>query len=657
MTWTSKFAWVGLTLSLWSLLGSDIRPSYAGWTPDWLEAAKAKKVPDAFAGEDAVIVLDAWEVTVSKGERTGTHRWVVRILTPKGVKKAAFLLRRDSWHQATKVRAWVMDASGETTTLDEEDGVLRSEEEWNLLDDTEVVLLRPPAVRPGTTFAIEYKFQFSANWPADLFRLQSDMPVVEASVQVIAKEGWAAHARVSGTTNPGPEEVTDQGRWVFSNLPARKVAGKFREFQPPRTVLALDYSAPGGHRPFENWAEVARWGFNLFEIPREDPPLLKTEIEKVRTGGGDPFEAAGSSARRIRYFGIESGWGGLKPRPPELTLRRAFGDCKDKALLMITILRALGFEAVPVLISSPFQYYVDEGIPNSRQFNHAIVGVLWKDRPLSPDMVIAEAPGLGPLRLFDATLVRGAPEDLSVHFEGALALPLDPRASGLLRVPLRDPNDNAVRSLRQAVIDEEGRMDVQVRRAFRGRLRGRLAADAGGIRPAKEIEEELYQELARPGLRVEKLQAGLVETSNREEWVLPFTYSLKGALSDFGFFRVVDLPVLDASPPALPDPKETGGARQSGLSVSDVITFELRGARVEREPFPLEVKNAVGSVALTVTRTPAGTLQVERKFVLNPIELTEERRPEILALREALVRLQKATLIIVPQETATPPPS
>lgn len=652
---TRGWTWAGLIFGFLSPFCVDIGPAHAGWTPDWLEASKSKKVPEAFASEDAVILLDAWDVMVSKGERRGTHRWVVRILTPKGAKEAAFHLHRDSWRQATNVRAWVVDASGGTTTMDEEDGVLRSEEEWNQLDDTEVVLLRPPTIRPGTTFALEYKFKFSANLPADLFKLQPSIPVLEASVHLAVQDGWTAHARVSGTKNPGPEEVLNQGDWVFHDLPARRVARGYREHQPSRTVLALDYSAPGGNRPFENWTGVAHWGYNLFEIQGGEQPLLKAEIEKIRAGGGDELEAAGRSARRIRYFGIETGWGAIKPRPPELTLRRAFGDCKDKAQLMITILRSLGFDAVPVLISSPFQIFVDEGIPDSAQFNHAIVGVLWAGRPRSPSMIIAEAPGLGPVRLFDATIAAGAPEDLSVHFEGALALPLDPRATGLLRVPLRDPNDNAVRSERQAVVDEEGRLIVQVRRTFRGWLRGEMAAEAGGTLSAKDIEDGLFQELARPGLKVEKLQAGVVETANPEEWVLPFSYSLRGALSNLGSFRVVDLPVLDASAPALPDPKRTAGDRQFGLSVSDAITFELHGTRVEREPLPLDVKNAVGSVTLTVAKSPAGTVQVERKFVLNPMELTEERRGDILALREALIRIQKATLIIVQQGGAAPP--
>src|SRR5208282_5268181 len=54
----------------------------------------------------------------------------------------------------------------------------------------------------------------------------------------------------------------------------------------------------------------------------------------------------------VRYFAIEIGASSEKPADPSAVFSRRFGDCKDKSLLFVTILRALGIEAYPVLVNA-----------------------------------------------------------------------------------------------------------------------------------------------------------------------------------------------------------------------------------------------------------------------------------------------------------------
>ena len=53
----------------------------------------------------------------------------------------------------------------------------------------------------------------------------------------------------------------------------------------------------------------------------------------------------------IRYTGIEIGVGRISADTTGEVLARRFGDCKDKVLLLVTILRALGVEAYPALVN------------------------------------------------------------------------------------------------------------------------------------------------------------------------------------------------------------------------------------------------------------------------------------------------------------------
>ena len=49
----------------------------------------------------------------------------------------------------------------------------------------------------------------------------------------------------------------------------------------------------------------------------------------------------------MRYLGFELGTGAYAARPPDEVYARRFGDCKDKSLLLATMLRELGVEVVP----------------------------------------------------------------------------------------------------------------------------------------------------------------------------------------------------------------------------------------------------------------------------------------------------------------------
>ena len=82
----------------------------------------------------------------------------------------------------------------------------------------------------------------------------------------------------------------------------------------------------------------------------------------------------------IRYTGLEIGAGAYRPSPPAVVLERRFGDCKDKVLLFVTLMRALGFESHPALVHSELGRGIAERVPGPGAFDHAIAKLRWKGR-------------------------------------------------------------------------------------------------------------------------------------------------------------------------------------------------------------------------------------------------------------------------------------
>jgi hypothetical protein len=73
------------------------------------------------------------------------------------------------------------------------------------------------------------------------------------------------------------------------------------------------------------------------------------------------------------------------PHAPSVVVERRFGDCKDKSLLLVTILRYLGVTAHPALVHTRLRHTIDSRLPSPIQFDHVIVraeldgAVLWLD--------------------------------------------------------------------------------------------------------------------------------------------------------------------------------------------------------------------------------------------------------------------------------------
>jgi len=130
---------------------------------------------------------------------------------------------------------------------------------------------------------------------------------------------------------------------------------------------------------FSNWQDVVNWGQKLYRIPTVISPELETKIEEFTTSSANPTDRLLSAVRfvqdEIRYLGIEIGPNSHKPRDPSVVFNRRFGDCKDKTLLLHTILERMGLKAYPAVVNTYSQRKINEWQPSPYAFNHVIIGV------------------------------------------------------------------------------------------------------------------------------------------------------------------------------------------------------------------------------------------------------------------------------------------
>lgn len=180
---------------------------------------------------------------------------------------------------------------------------------------------------------------------------------------------WRVHTGEGGWERE--EEISsDRASWRVKNPP----------------ILEYEPNTPGNYWPFHmldvsgwnTWEEVANFVAELWKDALQfETERVKEEVERL-LAGSDPKTAARQAIRmvqeEIRYLAVDFGHGaGIIPNASETVLRRRFGDCKDKSVLLTALLRRLGFEACPVLVAANWRGAVGRLQPSSNAFSHVIV--------------------------------------------------------------------------------------------------------------------------------------------------------------------------------------------------------------------------------------------------------------------------------------------
>ena len=181
------------------------------------------------------------------------------------------------------------------------------------------------------------------------------------------------------------------------------IAGNYRQFEIQtsciKPVKYEDYmpswSMPSRYftlSSFKSWKDVNTWAQRVFALNKE--PELKSVFDEIFTGKEPEEEKINKIIdyvqNDIRYMGIESGIGSIKPFPPEQVVKQRFGDCKDKSLLLVSLLKKAGIKkAYPVLVNASMKQKTDKLYPSNEVFNHSIVRFEYNDSIYWVDPTIA----------------------------------------------------------------------------------------------------------------------------------------------------------------------------------------------------------------------------------------------------------------------------
>ena len=129
---------------------------------------------------------------------------------------------------------------------------------------------------------------------------------------------------------------------------------------------------------FTGWDDVVAWARGLFQLQGGLSQDVREIIETLRQRPTDEDRVVGALEfvqSEIRYFSVALGESSHRPTQPDVVVQQRYGDCKDKSLLLMTLLDALGIQSKPVLVAIGMRRGLDNVLPSPQLFNHAIVQV------------------------------------------------------------------------------------------------------------------------------------------------------------------------------------------------------------------------------------------------------------------------------------------
>jgi transglutaminase-like putative cysteine protease len=129
-----------------------------------------------------------------------------------------------------------------------------------------------------------------------------------------------------------------------------------------------------------DWPEKSRWFFEANEWVFASNPDIDAMVEGITAGLRTDEEKIAALvhwvAQNIRYSGLNMGEGeGYTIHPGAMTFRDRCGVCKDIAGMLVTMLRAAGFETFAAMTMAGARV---EEIP-ADQFNHCVVALVQED--------------------------------------------------------------------------------------------------------------------------------------------------------------------------------------------------------------------------------------------------------------------------------------
>ncbi len=582
-----------------------LRKLLSGHAPHWKE-----QDPDARYMEDVAMLATKWRA------RPSTERQSSRILAEVRIQRlsASYLssihiqkvMAIGSLNEAeryeeqsiryspgseelTVVRAEIVRAGGTRIEAEDLGDSSVADAQSAMYYDVRARNIRFAHLQPGDVIALEYRVTPLAkenpygHYFAEMVSFGSELHEDLQRYVLIAPRELKVY--YSQKELAGPKQTSGLESNVY-RWEGNDVNAVIRESRSP----SWSEQAPYIHvSSVQSWQELGRWYAQLIAPQFALDASLEQVIQWIRTENHTELEKIRAVheyvVKNTHYVALEFGIFSYKPYPVTQTFARKFGDCKDKASLIIAMLRAMNIDAEIALVRTHAMGKVEAQPASVAIFDHAIAYVpkydLWLDGT-------AEFSGL---------------RELPTEDQGAMALIVNPSGDAELRqIPVSSPLDNYTWRSVQAQLEADGTLRFSGVNYVRGQDAPDMRRDCERVDRQQEfVRGRLAQVL--PSVEIQAVS--VPGERNLEE---DFTLSYRGEIQPVRKTGSISIPSSWIPRPYLAALAAPAERRQPLLFSAPWTTEEelhislTKGVTLLSLPEDVRLDNQFGSATLRYTR-------------------------------------------------------
>jgi transglutaminase-like putative cysteine protease len=419
------------------------------------EAASAVAAPD---GANVAVFADDQSYSFDEaGRMVYTGHYIYKILNEKGAEGWDSLsVSWEPWHEARpEIRVRVIAPDYTVHTLDP--GAITEAParggDYKAYSDGKRLTAPFPAIAPGVVVEEEFVERDTQPYfaPGRVGRItfgQEGAPVAhsratfEAPASLPLRTGTLLLADLKPTRSEGNGRVT----LTYELGPLAGIEARETDL-PPDVARFPEIRFSTGI----SWQNMAA-EYGKIVDSRANPATVREIVDQLTAGKKSAAEKEAAIMdyvdREVRYTGIEFGEAAIVPHDPAELLNKKYGDCKDKATLVVTMLRAAGIPAYVALLNAGSRMDVPADLPGMGIFDHAIVYV--------PGEAAKGKAAATPALWIDATDRYARLGQLPINDQGRMALIASPATTSLVKTPEFPSKDNVLLEFREIKLGENG---------------------------------------------------------------------------------------------------------------------------------------------------------------------------------------------------------
>jgi Domain of Unknown Function with PDB structure (DUF3857)/Transglutaminase-like superfamily len=658
--WAAVCAWCVCCIS-----GLASPPAAVADAPQWMHAVVNAPLPAHDEKTDAILLYSETNVNVVSADKIKTQvRRAYKILRPSGREYGFVTVTFNSQEKITSLRGWSIPTRGKDYEVKDRDGAevsLPKIDGSELISDVKAKILRIPAADPGNIIGYEYEREERPLLLQDNWRFQREIPAAESHYSLELPSGWEYKASWLNYPEVKPKQTGNGAwEWVVSDMKEIRAEDDMPPVSGLLAQMIVSFYPPGGPtlNGFATWQQMGNWYQNLTSGRIDPSAEIKQKTVTLVASAPSQLEKMRALARfvqhDIRYVAIELGIGGLQPHAASDVFTHHYGDCKDKATLMRSMLREIGVESYYVVINTERGSVTPE-TPAHNGFNHVITAIKvpegLSDASFSATM---QHPKLGRLLFFDPTDELTPLGQIRGPLQANYGLLITPEGGELLELPQQAASMNSIRRTAKLTLDAGGRLQGEVEET---RVGDRAQSQRWALRTVTKDSERI-----KP---IESLLAGslanfrIIEASvvNLQQADRPFgfnyTFESQNYAQNAGDLLLVRPRVLGLKSSGI---LETKKPRQFPIEFEgpsqDTDRFEITlppGYEVDELPPPVDVDFSFASYH-SKTEVKGNVIGYSRTFEVKELSVPVSKAEELKKFYRIIAGDERNTAVLKPSK-------